>query len=232
MSYNIKLEQFEGPLDLLLQLIEQNELDITQVSLAQVTDQYIKYLNQLEYLNPGMLADFLVIAAKLLLIKSKALLPYLKMDEEDEGEELEKQLKIYKEFLEASKVVNKILLKKRFAYAREKMPVTDIPLFNPPKSLTGEKLAKVFHEVLKDIEPIVNLPKKSLGRIISISEKINQIRDKILQKASINFEELVKNSKDKTEVVVSFLALLELVKQKSVSVTQKDKFSEIKIMKV
>ncbi len=232
MSYNIKLEQFEGPLDLLLQLIEQNELDITQVSLAQVTDQYIKYLNQLEYLNPGMLADFLVIAAKLLLIKSKALLPYLKMDEEDEGEELEKQLKIYKEFLEASKVVNKILLKKRFAYAREKMPVTDIPLFNPPKSLTGEKLAKVFHEVLKDIEPIVNLPKKSLGRIISISEKINQIRDKILQKASINFEELVKNSKDKTEVVVSFLALLELVKQKSVSVIQKDKFSEIKIMKV
>ena len=232
MSYKIKIEQFEGPLDLLLQLIEQNELDITQVSLAQVTDQYIEYLNQLEYLNPDVLADFLVIAAKLLYIKSKALLPYLKLDEENEGEELEKQLRIYKEFLEASKVINKMLRKKRFAYVREKMPISDIPLFKPSKSLTKEKLNKVFREILADIEPIVRLPQKSMGKVVSISEKIDQIKNLILEKAQVNFRELLKNSKDKTEVIVSFLALLELVKQKTIGVAQKDKFSEIKIIKV
>lgn len=232
MTYKIKLEQFEGPLDLLLQLIEENELDITQVSLAQVTDQYIEYLNQLEYLNPDILADFLVIAAKLLLIKSKSLLPYLTMDEEDEGEELEKQLKIYKEFLEASKVVNQMIQKKKFSYVREKMPVSDIPVFNPPKNLTKDKLNKIFCEIIADIKPLVAPPKKKMTKVVSISEKINQIKNTILNKASLDFGELIKNSKDKTEVIVSFLALLELVKQKTIAVNQKDKFSDIKIIKV
>jgi len=123
-------------------------------------------------------------------------------------------------------------LKKKFAYVREKIPVSDIPLFNPPKSLNKEKLVKVFREILKDIEPVFKLPQKSLGKVISISEKISHIKNLILEKATISFGELLKDSRDKTEVIVSFLALLELVKQRTIGITQKDRFSEIKISKV
>ena len=98
--HKVKVDQFEGPLDLLLQLIEENKLEITKVSLAAVTEQYIQVLNQAakEQVKASDLADFLVIAARLLLIKSRALLPFLEWGQDDEGEELTKQLKIYKEY--------------------------------------------------------------------------------------------------------------------------------------
>ena len=103
---NIKIEQFEGPLALLVKLIDKAELDITQVSLAMVADQYIAHLKRLVNLDPEEMADFLVIASRLLLIKSKALLPYLLPEEEEAIEDLEEQLRMYKEFLEATKKVS------------------------------------------------------------------------------------------------------------------------------
>ena len=116
-----KLEQFEGPLDLLLQLIEDQKLEITNISLAQVTDQYIQYLNHAHDLRPEDLADFLVVAAKLLYLKSRALLPALRLDEEEaDAGELEKQLKIYKEYLDASKKIEQMIKAGHFAFAREK----------------------------------------------------------------------------------------------------------------
>lgn len=232
MSYKVKLEQFEGPLDLLLQLIEEQKLDITQVSLAQVTDQYIEHLHKSvdkQQISAEELADFLVIAAKLLLIKSKALLPYLEWGEEEEGEDLEHQLKIYKEYLEASKVILKIISKKKFSYSREKLFTVKEVGFNPPKSLTSKKLAKVFSGILEDLKPLATLPKEVIRKTINIQEKIAQIRDTILQKASMNFGELLKSAKDKTEVIVSFLALLELIKQKTIVVKQDNLFEEMKI---
>lgn len=235
MSYKVKLQQFEGPLDLLLQLIEEQKLDITQVSLAQVTDQYIKYLHQAvdkEQISTAELADFLVIAAKLLLIKSKALLPYLEWGQEDEGDELERQLKIYKEYLAASKVILKMIGKKKFSYSREKLLTIKEVGFNPPKHLTDAKLAKVFSGILSELKPLVSLPKDIIRKTINIQEKIAQIRQKILEKASINFGELLKSAKDKTEVIVSFLALLELIKQRTIVVKQDSLFDEITIEKL
>jgi len=233
MSYKVKLELFEGPLDLLLQLIEEQKLDITQVSLAQVTDQYIQQLHSAvdkDKISAGDLADFLVIAAKLLLIKSKALLPYLEWEEEDEGDELERQLKIYKEYLEASKLIHKMIVKKKFSYSREKLLTTKEVGFNPPKKLTSKKMKNVFLGILEDLKPIVQLPKEVIRKTINIQEKILQIRNKILEKATMNFDELLKSAKDKTEIIVSFLALLELIKQKKVAARQKAAFKEIEII--
>src|SRR3989338_9232980 len=144
--HKIKVDQFEGPLDLLLQLIEEEKLEVTTVSLAQVTEQYITVLNQRakETVRPEELADFLVIAARLLLIKSRALLPFLHWGEEDEGEELTQQLKIYREYLQATKVVAGLISKKNFSFARQKLLVTHDVEFSPPPALTGHTLAKTF----------------------------------------------------------------------------------------
>lgn len=229
MPYKIKLEQFEGPLDLLLQLIEQEELDITEVSLANVTDQYLQYLNTVPDIHPQELADFLVVAAKLLLIKSRHMLPQLDLDEEDDGSDLEQQLRIYREFHEASKVLQKMIGKKKFLYPRERMAIRVDKVFNPPTGLTTEKLHKLFIGILKELEPWINLPREVMIKTISIRERIQNIQVLIQKQATISFQELLKGSKNKTEIIVTFLALLELVKQRSVAVVQSGVFDDISV---
>ena len=230
--YQVKLEKFEGPLDLLLQLIEQADLDITEVSIAKVVEQFMIYLEQVEEKNPEELADFLVVAAKLLLIKSRALLPNLFLGDEDDGLNLESQLKIYKKYYDASKIIEKILAEKKVLFTREKIPVDVEVIFNPPESLTTEKLQKIFLEILKEIEPIIRLPKKSMLRAISIKEKIENIRNRIFSALSLNFKDLVAESKNRTDVIITFLGVLELVKQRVVIVKQDSMFEEIIIEKL
>jgi len=218
-------------LDLLLQLIEQEELDITKVSLAKVTNQFIEYVNSAGELNPDEVADFLLVASKLLLIKSKILLPSLNINDE-EASDLEKQLKIYKEYYEASKVIEGLIKKKCFAFAREKPIRVFTRKFSPPKKLRLEDLKIIFLDVLKRIEPIVNLPRDVIRKTMTIAEKINQIKNYILKKVSFGFRKLLNNGGNKTEVIVSFLAMLELVKQRVIEVRQKEMFEEIEIRKI
>jgi len=228
--YQFKLDKFEGPLDLLLKLIEEEELDISEVSLAKVTEQYLNYLEQVQDLPMGELADFLVVAAKLLLIKSKILLPTLELEEE-EGD-LEQQLKIYRIFLEASKVIQKTISRKKFAYFRENKRIRDMePIFNPPKSITALNLKMLFQGVLGNIEPILKLPQEMIKKTVSIQEKINEIREMILKKSSLSFGALLSKAESKTEIIVTFLAILELVKNQSVQVLQKNIFDDICIEK-
>lgn len=232
--HKIKVESFEGPLDLLLQLIEEQKLEITNVALAEVTEQYIAVLNEsaADDVPADELADFLVVAARLLLIKSKALLPFLTWGEEDEGEELTKQLKIYKEYLEAMKVMQKMIAKKRFAYSREKLITSREIEFCPPPKLTGQNLAQTFAEVLRGLGPILNLPTEVVRKTINIQEKIAQIRERIFRETTSRFSDILREAKDKTEVIVSFLALLELIKQKVVCVKQTNVFDDIEIEKI
>ena len=243
VALKYKLDKFEGPLDLLLQLIESADLDITEVSIAQVADQFMEYLEQVE--EPARnathsvaggekseeLADFLVVASRLLLIKSKVLLPNLDLGNEESGEDLEKQLKIYKEFHEASKNIEKILLEKKILFAREKIPMDVDVIFNPPKKINSQNLKQIFKEILKDIEPIIKIPEKAMERVVSIKEKIKSITNKI-QNGLTNFDELIKDAKNRTEVVITFLGILELVKQRVAKVKQDDKFGEISISRV
>jgi len=229
--YTIKLEKFEGPLDLLLKLIEGEELNISEISLAHIADQYIEYMEKMENLCPTELADFLVVAAKLLWIKSKALLPSLETGEEDDSD-LARQLLIYKEYRDASLVIYKMILKRHFTFAREKMPLqAGEVFFNPPTWLVKEKLRVVLQEILADLEPIVRMPRGLIKGAVSIKEQIQQIRDLIKKNAEISFESLIRKAKNKVEVIVNFLALLELLKQRAVTVTQKKMFGNIHIKK-
>lgn len=232
-DYIYKLEKFEGPLDLLLQLIESAELDITDVSLAQVAEQFIRYLAGVEQKNPQELADFLVVAAKLLLIKSKVLLPVFHDQEDEEAaQDLEKQLKIYRVYYKAAQVVQELITNKNFFYAREKLPYNFEKIFNPPAHLTTQKMKEIFLRVLKEIEPVVKLPQRSIKKVISLQDKISAIRAKIMGKIELRFQDLILDSKSRTEIIVTFLGILELVKQRLVIVTQDDNFSEIIVRKL
>ncbi|OGY42647.1 MAG: hypothetical protein A2Y82_03125 [Candidatus Buchananbacteria bacterium RBG_13_36_9] len=231
-KYKVQLEDWQGPLDLLLQLIEGQQMDITKVSLATVAEQFITYMNANPKLKPEETADFLVVAAKLIYIKSKALLPTLQLDEDD-GIDLEKQLRMYKEYLEASKNIQKILRKKRFCFSKEKFPEgAEIIGFHAPKSLTTAKLQRIYEQVIKRIKPFIVIPQKVIQKAIKLSERIQQIREIVLKEACTSFNKLICDSKTKTEKIVSFLAVLELVKQKILWVEQDELFKDITLKKI
>ena len=224
--YTFRLEQFEGPLELLLRLIEEEKLDITTISLATVTDQYLSYLEHEEQLPPDEVADFLVVAAQLIYIKSKYLLPSLELEAEDTN--LEEQLKIYREYYDASKVITQMIGRKRFAYVRD-VPLT-LPQeqrFSPPKRLRMEQLAAALRSVIGRLEVIIKLPTIVLKNTVSIREKIQALRE-ALKLGVLNFHAFYDRS-NKQDIIVSFLALLELVKLRDVRVQQDRLFSEIVI---
>lgn len=232
MSYTVRLEQFEGPLHALLQLIETEKLDISEISLARVTEGYLNLLQENPDLPPEELADFLVIASKLLLIKSKLLLPFLyPEDAEEDGESLEDQLRIYKAYLDASKSIEDMAAGRRFLYVHDKLPKTDIG-FSPPKKLTTGQMRELFLDVAKRLEPVVKTEKRAIEKTVSLHEKIRQIRDMIDRASRLSFRTLMKSSRSRMEVIVSFLALLELVKQKDVAVSQSGQFDDIAITKI
>lgn len=225
--YSVRLQQFEGPLDLLLELIESEKLDISEVSLARVTDDYLRHLHAHPEIPPEELADFLVVASRLLLIKSKILLPFLTVGDEPEGD-LESQLRIYKEYLDASKLVAALIGKRRFLYVHEKLPHVDIG-FAPPEKLTGDQMAALYRAVIGRLEPLVKVPKAVVEKTVSIHEKIRQIQGLIVKAESLRFSSVLELAESRTEIIVSFLALLELVKQRSVAVSQEARFGDITI---
>lgn len=227
MSYQIKLEQFAGPLDLLLQLVEKDKLNINQISLAQLTDQFLAYLRQ-DQVPPEEVADFLVVAAKLLLIKSQSLFPQMRIEEED-GPSLQSQLKIYKEFWEAAKGVNRLTQNRQYLFFRERMAVESA--FRPPPALTAQKLEIIYQEIIRNLEPIARVPSKVVLREVSLDERIATLKDLVLEKMSLSFDAIVK-SKNKAEKVVHFLALLELIKRQIVRIKQNNLFGEIVIEKI
>jgi len=228
MSLNFKMEKFEGPLDLLLQLIEREELSISEISLSKIADQYLESLKEVAERDPDELADFLVVAAKLLLIKSRELLPSAAPVEE-EGPSLETQLKMYKIFWEAAQKLEGLIKKKRRIYFRDKLPASIAPRFAPPPSVTASKLHDVFLDVLVKITPIIKYPEERMKKVVSIQEKIDRIRSIMEKSPTVRFHEILEGSRDKTEVVVNFLALLEMVRNRTVSADQSEEFGEIVI---
>lgn len=231
----IKIEKFDGPLSLLLQLIEKEKLDITEVSLSQVANQFIEYIKKNENIDPEEIADFLVIASKLLLIKSKALLPYLYPEEEESIEDLEKQLKMYKQYLEAAAKVEKMLGKKKFMFAREfnrkAALINKERSFSPPSDISIEDLGSSMQELLERIRPAEAREEKSISDTLNIEDKISAIRDLISRRIKFSFQSIMKESRDKTEIIVSFLAMLELMRQREAVLIQNSLFSEIFIHK-
>ncbi len=224
--YTVTLEQFNGPLGLLLELIEGEELDITRISLASVADQFMAYLEQSSVKNPEELADFLVIATKLLVIKSKTLFPDLALGEEGDIP-LEVQLGIYRHYRDASVQLENRIKQKQWAYFRD--TPTLVRSFSPPPALTSGILCAVWKRVLGALEQMVELPKAAIIKTITLAERIREIQNLLVGKATVSFGRLKANAKNKTEVIINFLAILELAKRQLVRLDQSHLFEDITI---
>lgn len=229
MGFELKTETFSGPLHLLLELIEAEELSITEVSLAQVADDYLAYVNSQE-VPPEELADFLVVASRLLYIKSKAILPDMEFEDEDEGN-LAEQLKMYRKFVEASAKLYEVYQDKSISFARTKPLKVAKTEFAPPQKLVADDFAESMRAVIKRLEPFLALKEASMRKVVSVQERIRNIHDVLINRAHLNFSE-ISSGGNKVDVVVNFLALLELMKQRLVSVAQSDAFSDITIKRV
>ena len=234
LNYNVQTPVYEGPLDLLLNLIEHAELDITSVSLAMVTDQYLAYINSLEQINADEISAFIVIAAKLLQIKSEALLPRpptREPGEEDAGRSLVDQLKLYKRFKEIGGWLNA----QEQANLRTYLRIAPPPKVEPKLDLTNLSLEKLVNAA--EIAFAKEKEKQPLGVIIAaprvtIREKIDLISKTLKEVEHSTFRALLNAGASRLEIVVTFLALLELVKRYRVNAQQDGLFHEIEIARI
>ncbi|MEI7741019.1 MAG: segregation/condensation protein A [bacterium] len=231
VPYQFTHEHFSGPLELLLELIDKEKLDITKVSLAKVTEEYLAHLNSIEEKMPHEMADFLVVATRLLYLKSSLLLPDPELEAES-GFDLETQLKIYRDFLAASKKLEQMWKKDGRLFAREKTFVLDEgPKFAPSNNSTAATLREAFAAVVARLKPFANLEETRVRRVVSLAEKMEQLERMIHERTTMAFHEYLSDAESKGDVVVSFLALLELVKQRVVHVEQEAAFCDILIKK-
>ncbi|MEK9147826.1 MAG: segregation/condensation protein A [Patescibacteria group bacterium] len=235
MPYVVKQEKFEGPLDLLLELIQKQELSINEISLAKVTDEFISDFKNFEEdgsSDQEVLAEFLVIAATLLLIKSRSLLPQYAVSPEEEAsiQELEERLKEYQRLKEMALELGRMAQGGPHSFSREAHAGIP-PMFRPPKNATPSALGRAFEAVIRAIPRMEKLAKEKIKKIISLEEKIKELQYFLQKKVERAFSELVAGAKEKIEVIVSFLAILELAKQKLVTLHQTKPFEEIIIRK-
>ncbi|PIU79542.1 MAG: hypothetical protein COZ28_02710 [Candidatus Moranbacteria bacterium CG_4_10_14_3_um_filter_44_15] len=232
MIFNVKLEKFEGPLDLLLELIEERRLDIAEMSIAKVANDYLEFMRSEENISLENLAEFVNIASKIILIKSRSILPTLEVapEEEKEIKDLEEQLKLYKQFKEAADKISFLLKNRNRLFSRDYLLGVSA-VFSPPKNVSAFDLKKTFRKIIDQIVLPEKLPKETVRDIITLEEKINELQKTLQERVEVGFSQLKNSAGDRVEVIVSFLALLELVKQRIVSVEQNKLFEEIKIKK-
>lgn len=231
MSYQIALEQFSGPLDLLLHLIEEQRLDISRISIAKVTDEFLRYLSKLKEEKTSEIADFLYLAAKLIYLKSIILLPFITQEEEKEIVDFEKRLTIYKEFQGAVRNIKKILNNQNILFSREKFFLTG-KFFIPPKNVKIEKIFEIFQEKIKYLEKEYLIIERIRKKTFSVAKKIEELKNILVNNQKLSFFSLIKNLKLKTDIILSFLALLEIVKSGLIKLRQEKIFGEIKIFKI
>ncbi len=231
-GYTIQLPVYEGPLDLLLELIERAELDITKVALASVTDQYIAYLHQAPELELSDLASFLVIAAKLLQIKSEALLPQAPVrepDEEDPGQALAEQLIAYKMY----KGVAGHLRERQSSGQRSYLRLAPPPKVEPKLDLSGldiDDLYRAMAEVLASTPSGPSLDEVVAAPQVRIRDQIRLIFEIMQRAGKASFQRLLKRSRSRLEIVVSFLAVLELIKLRRITAQQDELFGDIELL--
>ncbi len=231
-NFQIKTEVFEGPLELLLHLIEKRKLHINDISLATVTDDYISHIKEKEEMPVGESAHFILVASTLLLIKSKSLLPNLSLTEEEQGdiENLERRLKLYKLF----KQTTPFLIQnfgKTILFSRSSLQKVE-PVFSPYKTCSVPYLYAHISSVLTNLPKKELLAKTVVQKIISLEEMIEKLSDKISRNLSISFHDFAGRSEKitkekKATIIISFLAMLELVKRGILEVKQDSQFGEI-----
>ena len=233
-GYPVSLPIFDGPIELLLHLIERQELDITEVSLMAITDQYLRAIEAMQEIEPEALADFLVVAARLLYIKSRGLLPQPEVEEEEEkqSEALLQQLLDYRRFKAAADELR----------LRASIGLRTNARLAPPQmerrldlsALTIERLAAAAQRALRNVASSV-APPSVRAYPITVAEQMAAIRERIRSQAGadgggdryLSFTALLSQSRSRLEIVVTFLAVLELIKQREIAAEQHETFGEI-----
>ena len=243
MVFEIKLQEFTGPLPKLLELIEAQKLEITRVSLSLVTADFIDYITRLAEEHPPtpetnrdtwlsqVLSEFLVVAGKLLLLKSKVLLPTLELTEEEEHEiqDLESRLSLYREFKKGS--VNLKQLWHEYPQTRSRplfFAQGEAGLFYPPPRLAPEDLERVFRGMLQELRVFLKTPETIKTAMVSLEEKIKELLARLEGAAGTSFNSILKNQ-PRIEIISLFLALLHILKGRSVRVTQSQQFGDIMV---
>ena len=231
-NYVVQLEVFQGPMDLLLHLIEKEELPIISVSLAGVTAQYLEYLERLEELQPDGIAEFLVMAARLLYIKSVALLPQVELEgeeeEEDPGEALARQLREYKRFKEKAGFLRELEESGQRSYVRT-APPPKLETRLDPEGLDAQLLMAAVYEVLMEMDAAPP-PVHSIEPLkITVEERVEHLWERLRTGEVVRFRQYLSKAQSRTEIVVSFMAVLEMIKQGLAQVQQSELFGEIVI---
>lgn len=235
MEYNFQLQVYEGPLDLLYDLITKHKIEIKDISIVDITNQYIEYLRMMDKMDLEVTSDFIAMASKLLEIKSKFLLYNKKEDEEDPRLDFMEQLEEYKKFKEASQEISKNMgyIKDRY-YRNQQELVSDESI--SLEDITLQDLLSILPNILnskkeKDSEEIdEKLDKLINERVVPIEEKTTYIREILLKTDEAKFSKIV-DGYDINEIVATFLSLLELIKVKEVVVEQDILFNDILIKK-
>lgn len=229
-SYQIKTDTFEGPLELLLDLVEKRKLFINEISLAQVADDYIAHLKQFEKMPVDFVSNFLIVAATLILIKSKSLLPTLSLTEEEthDIDELERRLKEYQKIRELSLNVKQMFganVSFPKGQARERIVV-----FTPSDEISTQSIFGAIRDVIAHFPKKIRLPKVVVKKVVSLEEMMDRLTTRITGSLRMSFRDFAGVGKEeKVNVIVSFLALLELVKQGMIAVTQNSHEDDIEI---
>lgn len=224
---------FQGPLDLLLDLIEKERLDISTVSLADVTDQYLERLHRMEEMPPEHLAQFLAVAARLLLLKSRRLLPQFALtpEEEESVETLAQQLREYQTFRVAARTLRQLWDAPVFLASRRGFLGVARAFTPPPEKDVARVFLAPIRRVVAGLPALSVTREEAIARVVSLEERMRDLRERIRAASIASFQRAVGEGAKKLDVIVSFLALLELVKRRLVRAEQREAFHDILIRK-
>lgn len=227
-GFSIKTDSYEGPFEILLDLIEARKLLVNDLALASITEDYIQHVRAQTTFPIEETANFIQIAATLLLIKSKSLIPDLILTEEESADvdDLKRRLEAYEKVREASRELARIFGKSVLVPAGARLPE---PFFAPSRDLSKDALAEALARVLAAREAVEELPEARVKPLISIEEVMGQLARRVQSAMTLSFHDFAGDQKEKVEIIVSFLALLELVKQGAVAAEQYGQHGDIRI---
>ena len=227
-NFTIRTEGFQGPLEVLLDLIETRKLLVNDLTLASMTEEFVAYVRAQEAFPVEETAQFIQVAATLLLIKSKSLIPDLELsdDESSDIEDLKRRLAAYEKVREAARELSRVYGKRVMAPVGERPPEVT---FAPARDLTKDALAEALANLLSAREAIESLPEARVKPLVTIEEMMDRLARRVQSAMSLSFKEFSKSTKERVEVIVSFLALLELVKQGAVAAEQHEPHGDIRI---
>lgn len=229
-TYVIKTEGFEGPLELLLDLVEKRKLFVNEISLATVADDYIQHLKQFEKMPVDFVSNFLIVASTLILIKSKSLLPALSLTEEEtqDIDELERRLREYQKIRELAVHV-KQMFGENILFPKGQPREREV-VFTPSEEISTQSIFSAIRDVVLHFPKKITLPKVIVKKVISLEDMMDRLTTRITGSLKMSFRDFAGVGKEeKVNIIVSFLAMLELVKQGMIAVTQGEHGSDIEI---